>query len=104
MSSDRLTKTELQNYLAQIFRKVKSTSVKNIVEMAFEYIKAKLTEGTKIEFKGFGTFEVVVRKSRIGTNFKTGQRVVLPPRKVVVFKAAKSWLKQLNKKPQEQGQ
>ena len=45
-----------------------------------------LSQGERIEIRGFGSFEVRLREPRIAHNPKTGERVDLPARKVVHFK------------------
>ena len=48
-----------------------------------------LANGHHIEIRGFGTFRVKDRKSRIARNPRTGEAVPVPPRKVPVFKVSK---------------
>lgn len=56
-----------------------------------------LAEGCKIQLVGFGTFEVKERAARKGRNPQTGKEMILPGRKVPVFKAGKSLKDAVNK-------
>ena len=60
-----------------------------IVETIFENIVNALRSSDKIEIRGFGSFRTRQRKSRIGRNPKTGERVDVPPKKVPYFKPSK---------------
>lgn len=49
-----------------------------------------LTRGHRIEIRGFGSFKVVHRASRIGRNPRTGETVHVPPKRAPLFKSGKS--------------
>jgi nucleoid DNA-binding protein len=52
-------------------------------------VSRALANGHHIEIRGFGTFKVKDRKSRLARNPRTGEAVPVPPRKVPVFKVSK---------------
>jgi len=52
-------------------------------------IQEKLQKGETIRLAGFGTFKVVERKERKGRNPQTGEKIVIPAKKVVKFIPAK---------------
>lgn len=60
-----------------------------IVNTLFSSITDALTQGDKVELRGFGSFRVRQRNSREGRNPKTGQSVHIPAKKVPFFKAGK---------------
>jgi integration host factor subunit beta len=60
-----------------------------IVETVFDIIVRSLRVGDKIEIRGFGSFRTRQRKSRIGRNPKTGERVEVPAKKIPFFKPSK---------------
>jgi nucleoid DNA-binding protein len=66
---------------------LKQIDVKGVLQRAFDCIIEALARGEKIELRNFGVFKVKQRKSRTGRNPRTGQVVLVPPRKVVVFKS-----------------
>jgi integration host factor subunit beta len=60
-----------------------------VVDGLLNAIKEALTEHQPIEIRGFGTFKVRERKSRMARNPRTGDRVHVPSRTVPVFKPSK---------------
>ena len=64
--------------------------VYTVIQRTLDYITEGLSEGSHIEFRDFGVFEVSVRKARIGRNpNKPDQVVNIPQRRVVKFKPGK---------------
>lgn len=64
------------------------------VDTVLEAMKAALSEGKRIELRGFGVFQVRDRKKGVGRNPKTGVEVAIAPGKTVRFKPGKE-LKEL---------
>ena len=62
------------------------------VETTFETIRQALGREEKVVISNFGTFRVKHRQQRQGRNPKTGEQVLVPPRKGVRFKASKNLL------------
>lgn len=52
-------------------------------------MKEALSEGKRIELRGFGVFQVRDRKKGVGRNPKTGVEVAITPGKTVRFKPGK---------------
>lgn len=59
------------------------------VDTIFTAMKEALSEGKRIELRGFGVFQVRDRKRGIGRNPKTGVEVAIAPGKTVRFKPGK---------------
>lgn len=59
------------------------------VDTIIETMKAALSEGKRIELRGFGVFQVRDRKKGVGRNPKTGVEVAITPGKTVRFKPGK---------------
>jgi integration host factor subunit beta len=60
-----------------------------VVDAFLNAIKDAMGEHKNIEIRGFGTFKVRERKSRLARNPRTGDPVEVPPRAVPVFKPSK---------------
>lgn len=60
-----------------------------IVDLMLEIIKGRLARGEKVVITGFGCFRVKSRKDRKGVNPQTGEAIVIPGRKAVVFTPSK---------------
>ena len=60
-----------------------------IVDTVFEAVIQAIKQGDKIEIRGFGSFRIRQRKSRLGRNPKTGAKVEVPAKRVPYFKPSK---------------
>jgi len=60
--------------------------IKKVIQATLDYVIESLSGGKTIELRNFGVFKVKTRKGRMARNPKTGQKVPIPDRKVVVFK------------------
>jgi integration host factor subunit beta len=60
-----------------------------IVDTVFDAVIGALRSGDKIEIRGFGSFRIRQRKSRLGRNPKTGAKVEVPAKRVPYFKPSK---------------
>lgn len=59
------------------------------VEAFLEVITDALSQGEKVSFVGFGTFDVTERAAREGRNPLTGEALHIPATKTPKFKAGK---------------
>lgn len=84
-----MTKRELTMRIADETGLIQQ-DVHTVIQKALDYITEALAKGDHVEWREFGVFKVVERKSRVGRNpNKPRQTVVIPARKVVAFKAGK---------------
>ena len=65
---------------------LKQLEIKKVVQKSLDAIVASLAAGQTVELRNFGIFKVKSRKGRTGRNPRTGEKVPVPPKKVVVFK------------------
>ena len=65
---------------------LKQLDVKKVVQKSLEAIVGSLAQGQTVELRNFGIFKVKMRKGRTGRNPRTGEKVPVPPKRVVVFK------------------
>ena len=65
------------------------TKAEQAVDTVFSSLKKALTQGDRIELRGFGVFTVRPRKTGIGRNPRTGAEVSIAPGKAVRFKPGK---------------
>ena len=61
----------------------------DIIENIFDYMLKDLENGEDVKISSFGTFSVKHKKSRIGRNPKTGEKVNVPEKYVPHFKPGK---------------
>jgi integration host factor subunit alpha len=60
-----------------------------VVETTLDVVKDALQKGERVQIVGFGSFVVRPKKERVGRNPKTGEEIVIAPRKVLTFKPSK---------------
>jgi integration host factor subunit beta len=72
-----------------------------VVDAFLNSVKDALAEHKNIEIRGFGTFKVRERKSRLARNPRTGDPVEVPPRAVPVFKPSKDLRALVEERPLE---
>tara|TARA_B100000579_G_scaffold414234_1_gene407654 strand:+ start:310 stop:615 length:306 start_codon:yes stop_codon:yes gene_type:complete len=91
-----LTKKEIVNSIYMQIGFSKNVA-ENLLEDFFEIILNSLKNNNKVKIAKFGTFEVRLKKSRIGRNPKTREKKIITKRKVVLFKPSKDLKKKVNK-------
>lgn len=84
-----MNKSDLIEALTKKLPNLAARDVEVIVNTIFDGMTEALAGGDRIEIRGFGSFEVRVRKPRIGRNPKTGQSVSVGERRVPFFKVGK---------------
>ena len=61
---------------------------RELVDLFFQELGASLAVGEQVKLSGFGNFDLRDKKERPGRNPKTGEKVPIPARRVVTFRAA----------------
>ncbi len=69
-----------------------------VVDGFLNAVKQALANGENIEIRGFGTFKVRRRKTRMARNPRTGDPVRVPSRSVPVFKPSKHLRSKVSRK------
>ena len=91
-----MTKSELINNIAIKQTQLSSKDVELAVKSILEYMSQYLSEGGRIEIRGFGSFSLHYRVPRIGRNPKTGTPVALSGKYVPHFKPGKELRDRVN--------
>jgi integration host factor subunit beta len=84
-----VTKSELIERIAQRQSQLGYKDVELAVKSLLELMTQVLASGERIEIRGFGSFSLHHRPSRVGRNPKTGDPVSLPEKYVPHFKPGK---------------
>jgi len=92
-----MTKSELVESIAGKISNLSHKDVDVIVDILFSRMTEALEQGSRIEIRGFGTFELRTRPSREGRNPKTGKNVFVATRRVPFFKVGKELRERINK-------
>ncbi len=86
---DAMTKSELIERLANQNPRVTAREVDETVKAVLDAMTAAMAGGSRIEIRGFGSFTLNHRPSRVGRNPKSGESVLVPEKFVPHFKAGK---------------
>ena len=81
-----MNKTELVAQIAAAAG-LSKVAAKAALDATLEAVTAALVKGDKVSLIGFGTLAVAERPEREGINPATKQKITIPARKVVKFKA-----------------
>jgi len=79
-------------------RRLSQRDVERIVNTVFEEISEALSQGDRVELRGFGAFSVKKRDARVGRNPRTGETVEVEEKHVPFFKTGKLLRDRLNGK------
>lgn len=91
-----MTKSELVQRLAERNPHLYMRDVEKIVDTIFEEISRALSNGDRVELRGFGAFSVKERGARTGRNPRTGESVSVEAKRLPFFKTGKALREQLN--------
>ena len=91
-----MTKSELISRLAEANPHLYQRDIEQLVTTVFDEITRALSQGDRVELRGFGAFSVKRRGSRVGRNPRTGDAVSVDEKFVPYFKTGKQLREKLN--------
>ncbi|MFO1519237.1 MAG: integration host factor subunit beta [bacterium] len=97
-----MTKSDLVDSIAERIKNLSHKEVDVIVSTLFSRMTQALSDGNRIEIRGFGSFEIRTRPSRQGRNPKTGKQVFVATRRVPFFKVGKELKERINQNHSEE--
>ena len=84
----RMNKLELISAL-KTKANISKTEAAKVVQVFFDNMADAMANGERVEIRGLCSFYVKDYKSYTGRNPKTGERVIIAPKKLPFFKAGK---------------
>ena len=91
-----MTKSELIELLIDKHPELSVRDVEAAAKTMLAHMTESLSNGGRIEVRGFGSFSLHYRAPRIGRNPKTGESVALSEKYVPHFKPGKELREQVN--------
>ncbi len=91
-----MIKSELVARLTQRYPHLYHRDVERIVSTVLDEITKALSEGHRVELRGFGAFSVKVRPARQGRNPRTGEPVTVEEKRAPFFRTGKELRERLN--------
>ncbi len=95
MSEKTLTKADIVDAVYERVNRNRM-EMKGIVESMLTIMKQAIKKDHALLISGFGKFEAYDKKARKGRNPQTEESILLPPRKVVVFRLSRKFRAELN--------
>lgn len=84
-----MTRSDLITRLAELHPQLLAKDAELSVKVILDTLSATLSQGGRVEIRGFGSFALNYRPPRQGRNPKTGDKVKVPAKYVPHFKAGK---------------
>ncbi len=91
-----MIKSELIEKLATENTHMTHAEVERVVNVVLGRMTQAMSEGGRVELRGFGAFSVRSRPARAGRNPRTGETVDVPAKSVPFFKSGKELRERLN--------
>ena len=91
-----MTKSELIERITSRHPQLSNKDVELAVKTILDSMSQALSQGGRIEIRGFGSFSLHFRSPRLGRNPKTGESVQLRGKYVPHFKPGKELREQVN--------
>ena len=91
-----MIKSELVARLAERYPHLYHRDVERIVSTVLDEISVALSNGDRVELRGFGAFSVKVRPARQGRNPRTGEAVSVEEKRVPFFRTGPELRERLN--------
>ncbi len=91
-----MVKSELILRLAELNPHLYHRDIERLVTTFFEEISKSLSNGNRVELRGFGAFSIKERPPRTARNPRTGEQVDVSEKNVPFFKTGKELRYRLN--------
>lgn len=78
------------------FKNMRAADAMAMVDAVNEEIINAVANDDRIEIRGFGTFQSRTRASKTGYNPMTGQNMLLPANRTILFKPSRELTKKMN--------
>ncbi|MDQ2877643.1 MAG: integration host factor subunit beta [Pseudomonadota bacterium] len=91
-----MIRSELVQKLAGENPDLSARDIDTIVTTFFDEIARRLSDGGRVELRGFGAFSTRARDARTGRNPRTGEMVNVDAKRVPYFKPGKEMRVRLN--------
>ena len=93
-----MNKSDLVKSILKKNNKYKISEIETIVDLFFREIEKALSQGKRIEIRGFGSFFTKAREKRIGMNPQNGKNIEIEKKLHPKFKMGKILFKKINPK------
>lgn len=82
-----MTKNDLIEKISNLMPSKKEAAI--VVNKIFDEMLEAIVNGEKVVITGFGSFNLLVTQTKKGRNPKTGETIIIEPKKKIKFKQSK---------------
>ena len=93
-----MKKSDLLMLLEKKFEYLPKREVERTLEKILQFFSSNLSKGNRIEIRDFGSLTTRLRKSRIGRNPSSGEKINIQDKRLVHFNPGKKLKKMINEK------
>ncbi|MDR1362407.1 MAG: integration host factor subunit beta [Holosporaceae bacterium] len=93
-----MVKSDLIARISEIYPFMSSKNVARLISIVLDEMINALSEGRRIELRGFGAFSIRQREEKLGRNPRTGEKVLVKAKKVTYFRMGKHLKSMINKR------
>ena len=98
--SDNLSRDKLALILSEKTG-VRASTVRKYIDVTLARMADGIVQDGKLKLSGFGTFDVLSKGERLGRNTKTGEDVMITPRRTVSFSLSQKLKSKINEKAEK---
>lgn len=78
------------------FKNMRASDAMAMLDTVTDEMIDAIAQDKRIEIRGFGTFQPRTRATKNGYNPSTGETIILPANKTILFKPSKELIKKMN--------
>ena len=98
--SDNLSRDKLSLILSEKTG-VRASTVRQYIDVTLARMADGIVQDGKLKLSGFGTFDVLSKGERLGRNPRTGEDVMITPRRTVSFSLSQKLKSKINEKAEK---
>ena len=89
-----MTKADIVNEISRSTG-IEKAAVLTTIEKFMEIVKDSMAHGENVYLRGFGSFNVKIRKEKTARNISKGTTIIIPEHKIPAFKPAKVFMEEV---------
>ena len=90
------TKSDLLNQISKNYPSFLKKDLDKLINIILKEIIESLNNYERVELRNIASFGTKKQKKRVSRNPKTNEKINVPEKKTIYFKASKEWLKKIN--------
>ena len=93
-----LSRSDIINKVSRNFPNIYKKDINKLFDILIFEIYKSLSNGERVELRDVMMLDTKIQNKRISQNPRTLEKIEVPEKKTIVFKASKEWKKKINEK------